>query len=123
MDLEAGVLELARAIEETRIAILKVDFGKVRPIYMKVGPSVGVDKFLTQLSNSLGEKISEYPILWKSTFRKQDFHDIFTLYVEKEGLGTDDGQSVIPNELKDYTLNIDISSEEKERYFLTTEDE
>lgn len=114
---------IEKAITAAKIKILKYSPEKQRSITTSAG-TMDVKKFTKLLSEKIGPKLVEHPEIVKVLNDPMGMNDLLNDYAEAH-LEEGNSSVMVPENLKHYTLNIDITSKEEnsKRFFLTTEED
>lgn len=115
---------LKKALEAANIEILKYSPEKQRPITTDSG-NFSIEKFTKSLTTALGDNLGEHPEIVKAINNPKIMPKLLESYAE-ESLEVVGGEAItIPENLKQYTLNIDTSSKEEnsKRFFITTDED
>lgn len=115
--------KLASALEAADIKIVKYDPGKQRPITTARHGSFTVEKFCKTLADALGPKALEFPEVFQATHDISAMSKMIGQYARKRGIFGGDRTISVPEEFKDLTLNMDITSSRDLKFFMTTEKE
>jgi len=106
------------------IKIVKYNPVKSKPVITNIG-TMDVKKFSKTIMDKLGAKITDYPSLFKAVYDIPKMTDIIERYsVKNNVIVEENGDSVIPAELADHTLNVDITAKKgMDDFFVTTKEE
>lgn len=114
--------QLKSALERAKLKITKYDPSKQRSVMTSIG-AMTLEKFSKVLLEKLGAKMVKFPEVIEAAHDLPKMDEILTAHTEETGaFAGPPGEAVIPTELSGYTLNVDITSDEKQ-FFLTTADE
>lgn len=116
---------LERALEDAHIKILKYNPDKVKSVTTGVG-QMDVKRFTKVLQEGLGGRIVKHTEILEATFDLGKMSKLLEGYSEEAGLTEvpEDKSVTIPNDLTDYTLNMDTSAKSTDdEFFLTTPEE
>ena len=117
--------QLTDALAKTKIRITKFDPTKQRPVITNIG-TMTIKKFSGILLEKLGAEMVNFPEIIKAAHDIPAMEDMLTQHAEENGVTEeeDSGEIVIPAELEEYILNVNISAKKGEdKFFLTTKDE
>lgn len=111
--------EFKKALEAAKIKISKYDPTKQRPVTTNIG-TMDIRKFSGTLLEKLGAGILEFPDIVKAAHDHNAMADLLEEHCpseKEEGI-------IIPPELTEYTLNLDVTAKSKdEKFFLSTKSE
>lgn len=111
---------LKDALESANIKIVKYDPSKQRCIETSIG-KFDVGKFSKILLEKLGAKIVKMPEIIEAAHDITMMGELVEKYSEEEGVSTSSPKGEIPDDLKDYTLNVNVTAKKGEdKFFLTT---
>jgi hypothetical protein len=116
--------ELKDALTSAKIKIVKYDPAKQRPVTTSIG-TMDIRKFSGTLLEKLGADMLKFPEIIKAAHDQNAMRDMLEEYTKGTGtLVADDKEVVIPAELQEYTLNVNLAAKKGEdQFFLTTKDE
>lgn len=116
---------LKEALNSVNIKIVKYDPSKQRSVVTSIG-TMTVEKFSGVILEKLGSKHREYPEIFDAVYDLSKMGELIKAATEEEGtLVSNSEDIVIPDDLIQYTLNVDKSAKKAtdEEFFLTTKDE
>lgn len=117
---------LKAALEVANIRITGYDPTKARPVFTVTG-KMDIKKFITLLTDRLGNNLVDHPEVFKATYDHNKMSDMIEAYSSSEGIlesEKEEDEIVVPEELKPYTLNVNKAAKRgEEEFFLTTKDE
>lgn len=118
-------MKLSTALEAAKIKILKYDPTKQRTPLTTNLSSMSIEKFIKVFKEKLGAKVVDFPDVNRAFFDTEEMESMIHAYAKKTGVLVEQNgkpEIVIPEHLKNLTLNFNLAAKGRDEDFFTTDD-